>query len=149
MGVPLLFLIVSDYRERRVGVGWLLVFVGMQWGCAFWQAGVEVVMFRGCVNGGLLMGMGMCVAGYLSCRQRRWVNPLRGYVGAGDVLFLGGFVPVFSPREFVCFLTVSFAVSLGYWGVRQLRRGEKETVPLVSTVGGCYLLCLFYQVLPI
>lgn len=68
----------------------------------------------------------------LYCRLRagRWVNPLHGHMGAGDVLFLLACTPLFPRHAFAIFVVSGSLFALLAYGVlRVLMPRQPATVP--------------------
>lgn len=67
---------------------------------------------------------------YCSLRERRWVNPFRRHMGAGDLLFMLACAPLFPRHVFVLFMLSGIAFSLvGYGLLRTLLPKQPSTVP--------------------
>ena len=49
---------------------------------------------------------------YLIAKHRAFVNPMRGFIGWGDVLFWIAVLPAFSPINFLLFCIISLSVAL-------------------------------------
>ena len=136
--LPAWVMAVTDWRERSIGVVWLVVFslltvlsARMAFG---WGGVLENVGF----------GMVVCLLlGGVLWTWSRWQGiPLSRAIGVGDVLFVLSFTPEFAPLSFVRFLTLSLLTILILWFILG-RRFHLRTVPLVSGL----VLCLTCKLL--
>ncbi len=136
--VPLGVLIVSDWRRRCISVAWLAITAGVSFVSALLCFGGTLVAARLATN---LPFLALLYGGlwfYLRLVRRR-----ERAIGLGDLLFLPLLTPFFDLYGFVLFLTGSFGVSLlGYGFVFSMTKQKTRSVPLVSTVGSCFLIYL-------
>lgn len=146
MLIPLIMMIRSDFRQREVNMYCLVCFGLLQFFYVYWLFGVYEVLKRGIINLGILLFLGLGIVLYLKVRRVRWVRVVHDYIGLGDILFFIFLIPVFKELEFIRFLLVSFIFSLIWWGVYSLRT-EVLTIPLVSTVGICYVVLVVFRFL--
>jgi len=107
--VPLVAMIVSDFRCREVALLWLLGFGACTAAMAVYRYGWFEALLQAGGNVLLLVYLTAGVLLYFSLKERRWVNPLRNYLGLGDTLFLLCLTPLFGVREFLVFLLVRLA----------------------------------------
>lgn len=144
--VPLAWMIRSDYRERVVRLYPLLFFgiltvAGCCWMYGGWECLVRVASGV-CLLLFLMVGVGL----YLSVRYGKKTN-FKEYLGVGDVLFLFCLTPAFEMREFTLFLIVAFVLTLLWWGFRSFGKEMIRGIPLVSTVGVCYVCYVLYRLI--
>ena len=66
-------------------------------------------------NTGFIVTIVLLVTFYLSWRHKRWVNINEGFLGWGDVLFLGGIACYLSVLNFLFFYLVSLICVLFLW----------------------------------
>ncbi len=133
--LPLLVMIRSDFRKRQIGVVWLVLFgTATLAGCCL-EFGWRETGSRVLVNAAAMAWMAVVVWGYLRLRY----GTAQGYIGRGDVWFLACLTPFFGLRELVGFLTASFACTLIAWLMWKKMWAAREEIPLVSTVGLCYI----------
>lgn len=143
--LPLAFMIRSDFRERVVGVLPLIIFgvlVLLSGGIVY---GWKESLFHVVGNGIILIFLAVGVILYLSVKYRRGINPLTSYFGQGDVWFLLCLTPVFEVMEYAWFLVLSFSLSMIVSLFTASWRQRQYGIPLVSTVGVCYLFYLLYR----
>lgn len=141
---PLLWMIRSDFRERRIGLAPLLIFGTVVFLLEVWLVDWKVCIFRIVENGLVLMFLAIGIFLYLFMKYRHWVNPLQGAIGEGDICFLFCLMPAFEILEFTWFLVSASSLSLL---ASLLFRGWRERgVPLVTTLGTCYILYTLYKV---
>lgn len=136
-------LLVSDFRCRRVGVGWLALF-----GAVAVLTTVTLYPFcRAClhtgINCGLLVMLGLLL--WIYFRLRHGLRRLRYCLGSGDVWLLMASAPLFAPAAFLRFLIFSCLLSLLWWVAAG--RKHRRTIPFAGMLGltlwGVALLNLF------
>ncbi len=145
--VPLAWMIRSDYRERVVRLYPLLFFgiftvAGSCW-IYGWRECLLQVVGGVCVLGFLMAGVLL----YFSVRYGRKMNSFKEYMGLGDVLFLLCLTPSFGVREFTLFLLAAFVLTLLWWGFRSREKEIDRGIPLVATVGLCYVCYILYRLI--
>ena len=120
---------LRDVRTRRVGIRELAAFgvsvVATGWADCGWRG----MMRNAAENTGLLILLGILLAGYLQLRKLPFIRA----VGCGDVVFLLACTPLFTPMGFLRFLIAACLVSLVWWYC--LLRRRRSTVPFVGTAG--------------
>lgn len=120
---------LRDVRTRRVGIRELAAFgvsvVATGWADCGWRG----MMRNAAENTGLLILLGILLAGYLQLRKLPFIRA----VGCGDVVFLLACTPLFTPMGFLRFLIAACFVSLVWWYC--LLRRRRSTVPFVGTAG--------------
>ncbi|MDR1755727.1 MAG: hypothetical protein LBR65_02045 [Culturomica sp.] len=138
--LPLFIMIRSDFRERQIGVVWLILFglLAVAGNCL--EFGWREFGFRMLVNGTAVFCMAAVVWLYLRLRY----GTTKGYIGWGDLWFLACLTPLFGLRELVGFLTISFVLTLAVWWMCKNAWTTRGEIPLVGTVGLCYIgyVCL-------
>lgn len=125
-------MIVSDARHRTVSVWWLIAFGVIQ-------------ILLGDFNDLAINSLALIV---MFCGNWLWLRFRHGnhvkfdqFIGLGDIVFLFCLAPSFEVAEFVVFLVISMVLSLLWW----ILWGRGKTIPLVTTLGLCYILYLFYE----
>ena len=120
---------LRDVRTRRVGIRELAAFgvsvVATGWADCGWRGMIR----NAAENTGLLILLGILLAGYLQLRKVPFIRA----VGCGDVVFLLACTPLFTPMGFLRFLIATCLVSLVWWCC--LLRRRRSTVPFVGTAG--------------
>ena len=71
---------------------------------------------------------------YLIIRHRAMVNPMRGFIGWGDILFWVALLPAFSPVAYMLFYVGSLLVALLIHGIFRSSRlyGDASKIPLAG-----------------
>lgn len=131
--VVLVLIFVEDLRHRAVHwslfaqlalcLGVLGVLCARKW----------VFVTDSALNLGFLALQGLGLLLYLLLRERRWVNPLRASIGAGDVLFLLISTLAFSVPNFIVYVISGLLFSLVAYGALLLvHRRAQRTVPMAG-----------------
>lgn len=121
--IPAAPLAWEDFRTRRVALVWLVALAAGTLAVGTLDAGFQSVVMQMATNIGLLIVMGIVVAGYLYLRGYR----LQETFGTGDVVMLGVLTPLFSPSEYLWFLLIGCCVAILWWVVRR-----SSTIPFVG-----------------
>ena len=146
MLIPVIVMIVSDFRRREVAVWSLILFSITSMATAIYSYGWSATVTNIVHNALVLCYLGVGLLIYMRIRYRRFVNPLNGYLGAGDLWFMLALSPLFPSKEFLIFLLVTMAGSLIWWVIR----GRNGTIPLAGMLGialGVYLLGIYPKIL--
>jgi hypothetical protein len=137
--LPLAGMILSDFRQRRIAVVHLLLFAVAVLASARFCFGGEILALRLTTNLLFLALLYICLWVYVCVVRKK-----EQAIGLGDLLFLPLLAPFFDLYDFVLFLTGSFLFSLLVYGLLFIARKQKtRSVPLVGTVGLCFLIYLF------
>lgn len=139
--IPLLLMILSDYKNRTVVLWQLLLFGlivlvtsavenGMRLTCIYLSMNIFI---------SLLIGLSVCT--YFLIRYKS----VQSIIGKGDILFILFLTPLFQPRVYLVFMLVSFVFTLLTWCIYTLVRKRTANIPLVSGVGTCLCILLIYQ----
>lgn len=131
--LPLIPMIVSDYRRYKIKVRWLILF------------GICVLIFVPVqfpdVLGNLLLILMLVVHFYIFLRLRR-IKISEG-TSLGDLLFAVCLTPCFDIRAFTWFLISGGMVSIGWW----LLFRHKKYVPVVSVFGVCFISAMIIRII--
>ena len=138
----LLLLIISDFRMRQVRLSHLLGFGAVQLAVAFYRTDYRFVLCDIGINCMLLILWGMVCVLYYRIYRRSPLSAWKNKIGMGDLIFLFFLTPVFPAGEILIFLCAGLLFSLGYCGIDRLVCGRFRSIPLVSTLGCCYLFVL-------
>lgn len=133
--IPLAFMVVGDFRHRRISVLWLAIFGVAVMALSFVVSGAESVLRNSIVNLGLLLYLSGCLALYFRVRTKRWTNLLKDKIGLGDLLFFVLLIPLFTTKEYLFFIVGASLISLGWWAVVRSRSKQIITIPFVGTSG--------------
>jgi len=139
--VPLVALMVSDFRERRISVIWLAGFGACSITAGLIHSSVEA-LHNFLFNLGMMAGLAMMLLFYFFLRTGRLGAPLREQMGAGDPLFFLALAPLFAPRLFLQMMIVCLAMSLLWWLFNR-----SKTIPLVGTSGSVVAAYLIHNAL--
>lgn len=139
-------MIISDLRYRYISLYWLIAFTltALYLRCyacelytAFLNIGINVF-----ITLFMLLGTGL----YFRIRYRSRQIRFRDCIGTGDILFLFSITLLFEPETFILFLVLSLLFSLAWHSVSVRISGRDKTIPLVATIGVCYLVYSFIEV---
>ena len=133
--VPIGVLAAGDFRRREVEVVWLAVFAAMALGVALWGDGWRETLVNVAFNVLLLLYLAVGIVVYVRIRRGKWMNPLKEYVGSGDLIFLAGAAPLFDLRGYLLFLIGASVFSLVWMAVARAAGGAARTIPFVATMG--------------
>lgn len=139
--IPLVLMILSDYKSRTVVLWQLLLF------------GITVLITSLVENGLRPTGMNIAINTFLSLLIGLGVyiyfllkyKSVQSIIGKGDILFMLFLTPFFTPRLFLVFMLVSFVATLLMWGIYTFIRKHNTNIPLISGVGVCLCILLIYQ----
>lgn len=141
--IPLVLMILSDYKSRTVVLWQLLLFGVTILIISLAENGLWPTCMNLAINMFLSLLIGLCVYIYFSIKYKS----VRSVIGKGDILFILFLTPFFTPRLFLIFMLVSFVVTLLIWVIVTTVRKSKSNsnIPLVSGVGMCLCFLLIYQ----
>lgn len=145
--IPLLRLIVSDFRSREVSIFWLGILAIGTMCISLILDGWQEVLKRSVQNLLLILYMSTGVMLWGWVKAKRLVNPLNIYVGLGDLIFFLILTPLFSVRQYAQVMVACLIFSLVWWGVEALRRrSPPKTVPFITTSGIVLTGIIVYKV---
>lgn len=127
-----MILIVSDLRRREVSLLILIIFGLSLFVRSIKDNGFDSVFSNVLINSLLLILMWGGVYIYMRIRHGR---PLGESIGAGDLIFIWIFTPMWDLMTFTKYLTVGFIVSLTY-----RLFSKQHTIPLVATLAIQFLI---------
>ena len=139
--IPAAIMALSDFRSRKIALWSLLLLFALCLPISIYIYGGSAVVNRIVLNILLLAYLGVGILLYLWVRHRRFTNPLRRYLGVGDLLFVLALTPLFPLKEFLIFLLASMVGGLAWWMVGS----RKDSIPLVGILGialGIYLIVI-------
>lgn len=143
--VALLVIVFSDFREYMISVVWLAVFALSNITAGFVELGIRPAGINLLLNMAQLILLYTFLWGYVKFLRVNKYRSLRNAIGLGDLLFIPALTPLFTPVDFMLFLIVSFVLSLAFWGVMGIVTKKRSAIPLVGTVGCCYLAFRIYE----
>ena len=84
---------------------------------------------------------------YFSLKNRKFINPLKKYIGIGDIFFFTALALFFSPLNFILFFSGSMLITLLTFLFAFALRKEnlKREIPLAGFVSGLLLVLLFFN----
>jgi hypothetical protein len=135
--IPVLPMIMSDFRHRRITLGWLIMLAVCNAATAIILYGLNTVGINFVFNFAILAYMFLGVILY-ACMKNRKISSIKHYAGIGDALFFVALTPIFEIRSFIYFLIGSFLAALAWWCIIYFIYHKKRTVPLVG-ISGCVL----------
>nr|WP_320059417.1 hypothetical protein [uncultured Bacteroides sp.] len=141
--LPLLVLIIWDFRHRYVLLWHLLFFGGIQIGLSIYKFGLSFTGWNMLINTAILLLIGGVLKVYMHFRFKK-----KEAIGWGDVIFIFLLSPYFTYRAFLYFLIISFSLTLITWFIYTYNRSKdvgNDKIPLISGVGLCYFVLLIYQ----
>jgi len=139
--IPLVLMIVTDYKSRTVILWQLLLFGIITLIISLVKIGVQSTTMNIAINIFLSVLIGLCVYLYFLLRYKS----LPSIIGKGDILFILFLTPLFSPRVFLIFMLISFVATLLMWVIYTLVPKNDTSIPLISGVGVCLCVLLIYQ----
>jgi uncharacterized membrane protein YoaK (UPF0700 family) len=144
---PLMMLILSDFRTRRVSVLWLCVLTIGTIGIPLVLDGWREVLWRSWTNLLLLvfLGTGITMWGWVKARQI--ASPVNRYIGLGDVLFFVTLVPMFPLREYLWMTMGCLVFSLVWWSAALIRHRNNppRNIPFIATSGIVVAATIIYN----
>lgn len=138
--IPLAYLIYSDYKSRQVPLWVLLLFLLFQVLAFFSIESITILDLQ--VNVLIVSILLLSIYVYLKLRKLS----INKSIGAGDVIFLFSLTFTFRYIQFNYFLIIAFLLSLIFiilYNKISKRNSKVQTIPLISTVGFCYVV---YQI---
>lgn len=139
--IPLVSMIVSDYRKRSVVLWQLLLFGMLVLTVSLVNYGLQPTSLNIATNMILSLLIGLSVYFYFLLKYKS-VPPV---IGKGDILFILFLTPFFTPRKFLIFMLVSFVATLLIWCICAVLRKRHVNIPLISGVGICLCILVTYQ----
>ncbi|WP_418535671.1 hypothetical protein [Odoribacter laneus] len=140
--IPLVRLIRSDFRKRRVKITDLLLFGCLQLFVSWWGVGWKELVFRLKGNGWVFLFMVTGVVLYVFIRYGQGRRVMRRLGGIGDGWFCLMLAPAFTLRTYVYFLILAFLLTFCGWEIYRRVSGRRVTIPLVSGMGLMYMVFL-------
>jgi hypothetical protein len=152
--VPVLFVVVQDFRSREVGLLWLILLCAGSLCCAFLTTGLRDTLLNVSLNILLLLYMAAGAVLWLWLKNRIAKKAKADnhavvkrktseYMGMGDIVFVVAVAPLFLLKEFAVFLIVSSAISLLWWIFMGIIAKSKRpaNIPFIGTSG--IVFCAF------
>ena len=140
------FMTWEDTRYRAISLWTFPVLFGgilfaqihaTSWEETFWMVKVNLILIS-VQFGGIWL--------YLTLKYQKWVHPLQGYLGGGDVLFWLALLPAFSPLTFLLFFIASLGIALTVHSTFRRYRfyGDAERIPLAGLQALTYTVWLLF-----
>lgn len=142
--IPVIIMVISDFRRREVSLLWLLAFCTGSVIISMNIYGLYIMTCNILSNFFLLLYLLLGVTIYLRARYKHWINPFRKYLGGGDAVFLLGIAPLFPIHTYISFLVVTFSCTLCVWWPLSKIKKRNITIPLISVIGTA--LCIYIAV---
>ena len=139
--IPLILMIISDYRFRNVRLWHLLLFGTMQLSICFYEKGFEITGQNILIN----ILIFLIISGFIALYAWFRFRTKKELIGWGDILFILCLTPAFSYRQFLFFMIISLSVILAVWLLWLYFKQRVDKIPLVSGLGVCYSVLLIYN----
>jgi len=139
--IPLVLMIISDYRFRNIRLWHLLFFCILQLSVCIYENGIRMTGQNILINTAILAIIGGAVMVYSRLRFRG----RKEVIGWGDILFILCLVPAFSYRHFLGFMIISLSMILLLWLFLAFIKQRVEKIPLVTGLGLCYSVLLIHN----
>lgn len=133
--IPLAALAAGDLRTRTVSLVWLIVLSGLSVAVAWNMNGLWQTVVNVASNMFMLFYLSIGVIIYIRIKVGAWINPLKEYIGSGDLIFLAALTPLFELREYVTFLICVSLFSLAWMLVARAVCRSVRTIPFAATMG--------------
>ncbi|MDL2319686.1 hypothetical protein LJC45_00945 [Alistipes sp. OttesenSCG-928-B03] len=133
--LPLAVLIVGDFRRREVSLVWLIALAVVSVAVSLGRYGIWPTVVNVAANLFLLFYLAIGVIIYIRIKSGRWQNPLREYIGTGDLVFMLAITPLFELRGYVLFLIGASVFSLVWMLAVRAVCGRPKTIPFAATMG--------------
>ncbi|MGV8094893.1 MAG: hypothetical protein AB2L24_23825 [Mangrovibacterium sp.] len=140
--IPLIPLIVSDWKNRHVLIWNILLFAVMQIIICLNNNGFARTSYNMLLNTLTGIIIALMTGVYFKLRGKLQ----KELIGWGDILFILCLTPAFSVRSFLIFMILSFVSTLIIWLMLKLWRKISGSIPLVSGMGLCYAVWLCIHV---
>lgn len=135
--IPLLVMIISDWRSRRVSIIALTIFSSLCCLCVIYKYNIYLILFRVLCNIILLLAMSFGVYVWFNIKGRK--KKISQAIGCGDLVFLVSTTPLLQLNEYLLFILISCVVSLFWWIITYWITHENSTIPFITTSGICYI----------
>jgi cbb3-type cytochrome oxidase subunit 3 len=151
--MPIVRLIVDDFRRREVSVWWLVAMAVCSAGVAVSIGGWREVMIQCGINLLLIIYMGVGVTAWAWIKSRRPINPVNRYIGLGDVLFFVALTPLFPLKQFAWLMVMCLVFSLAWWQIKIILAKKKasgkspKNIPFVATSGIVICAAIIFNVI--
>lgn len=128
--LPLLPMMLSDWKSRTVSTGWLVLLFVLAGGCSVYANGLPRALTNTGLNLSILLVLGLALWAYAKLRGKR----LAEMGGLGDLLFFAAITPLLSPEDYIRLMIAMLVFSLVLWALLK-KRFHLETIPLVTFCG--------------
>jgi hypothetical protein len=134
IAIPLIPVIIEDFRHRHISIVWLVFFVVCT---LIYQLNTSISFSEFVVNSVInflfILVHYIILTAYFSIKDKKIVDLKKKYLGAGDIFFLISVSFLFSPVNFICFFLLSLVFSLLFTAVGKLfMPGKLVTIPLAG-----------------
>ena len=139
--IPLILMVISDYRFRNIRLWHLMIFGVMQLSVCLYEIGFKEVGQNILINVLIFLIISGFIALYAWFRFRN----KKEVIGWGDIIFILCLTPAFSYSHFLGFMIISLSAILVVWFLWSYFRQRVDKIPLVSGLGVCYSILLIYN----
>lgn len=138
-------MVCSDFRKRTISIFWCGIFaLSVLCYCISTEEEYSGNIIANLIVAGIITAF---TSLYLILRNGRLINPLKGYIGTGDLLFVICLVPLWNASLFLIFLIVSFGSGIIWWLVVKAVYGRNRTIPLAGIMGIDFLFYHTYEIM--
>ena len=130
MALPLVALMIQDWKTRTVNSLWLLLLFFLAAAGSIVTNGISAAISFFCINIVILLLVGVVLYAYSRVR-RKSLNELGGL---GDYLFFAALAPLYRPESYVRAAVVMLIFSLLLW-LALKKRYKLTSIPLISFCG--------------
>lgn len=138
-------MIISDIRHRYISLYWLAAFTLLAACMRFYACELYSTLLGLGINVFITLFMLLGALLYFSIKYRHSRKRFLDCIGLGDILFLFSITLLFEPEKFLFFLVLSLLFSLAWYYISVEISGKNQTIPLIATIGICYLVYSFIK----
>lgn len=139
---PLVAMVESDLRSRRIGVAHLLIFGITLLAVSLIESGWRQMLSNLILNLSATIFLWLMLYVYALLREMR----LSEMMGGGDLAFVLTVTPYFGIVDFVTYLIVSSLLTLAAWWVSGVKTTKRSRdIPLVTGLGICLGAVILYR----
>lgn len=128
--LSLLPMMRSDWKDRTVSIGWLVLLFTTVVLCSIFSNGLPQALTNTAINLSILLVLGLALWAYAKLRGKR----LAEMGGLGDLLFFAAITPLSTPEDYIRLMIAMLVFSLVLWALLK-KRFHLETIPLVTFCG--------------
>ncbi len=133
VSISLLGMLYQDISYRKIHILLPIVLMSTLLGLSYYNKGfmikamLEILMF-------ILLNMAGVIL-YFSIKNKKLINPLKKYIGLGDILFLIAIIPLFVLQSYMLFFITGMIISLIFYGLFK-SKFKYKSIPLAGYLSG-------------